>query len=80
VPRPAISVSEAQFLKIEAASLWLCPIDRGQFWQAVASELSGRELGDGSVAVAIAGAFKRFYRPVELAEAPRPRAYFKRAD
>ena len=75
----AISVTEGQFLKIEHASAWLCPADRDQFFAAVADELRGRELDDGLVTRSICTAFKKFYRPIQLNEAPRPRAYFKRA-
>jgi hypothetical protein len=75
---PAIPVSEAQFLKVENAAQWLCPADRDQFFAAVADELRGRELDDGLVTRSICTAFKKFYRPIQISEAPRPRAYFKR--
>jgi hypothetical protein len=71
---PAIPVSEVQYLKIAAAAQWLCPADRDQFWAAVAEELTGHELGDGLVTRAIAKAFARFYRPLQLS-APRSRAW-----
>jgi hypothetical protein len=67
-------LTEVQFLKIEHAAQWLCPADRDQFWAAVAEELAGRELGDGLVTRAVAKAFARFYRPMQLS-APRSRAW-----
>jgi hypothetical protein len=79
VKGPAIPVSESQFLKIEHASAWLCATDRDQFFAAVADELRGHELDDGLVTRSIAKAFRQFYRPIQISEAPRPRAYFKRA-
>jgi hypothetical protein len=75
-----LPIPEALFHKIENASQWVCPTDRDEFFACVAEELRGRELGEGSVTRGIVAAFKRFYRPIELAEGPRPRAYFKRAD
>ena len=79
VKGPAIPISESQYLKIAAAAQWLAPSDRDQFWQAIAEDLAGHELADGLVTRAITKAFKEFYRPIQLNEAPRPRAYFKRA-
>jgi hypothetical protein len=75
---PAIWISESQFLKVENAAQWLCPADRDQFFAAVADELRGQELADGAVTRAITKAFRQFYKPLQLSEAPRPRAYFKR--
>jgi hypothetical protein len=69
--RPAIPVSEQQFLQISKAASWLCPADRDQFVAAVASELSGREVGEGVVARAISKAFRAFYRPIEIEEPPQ---------
>ena len=69
-----ISVSEAQYLKIVAAAQWLCPVDRDQFWEAVAAELRGHEVGDGFVTRAITKAFRQFYKP------SKPWAYYKAAD
>jgi hypothetical protein len=76
---PAIPVSEVQLLKIENSAQWLCPADRDAFMMAVADELRGQqELADGLVTRAITKAFRQFYRPIQISEAPRPRAYFKR--
>jgi hypothetical protein len=69
-PLRAIPISEPQFLKIENAAQWLSVADRGAFQAAVADELRGRELGDGMVTRAIATAFSRFFRPLQL---PPPR-------
>jgi hypothetical protein len=69
-PLRAIPISEPQFLKIENAAQWLCVADRDAFRSAIADELRGVELGDGAVTRAIATAFAKFYRPVEL---PPPR-------
>jgi hypothetical protein len=79
VKGPAVSVTESQYLKIEHASAWLCPADRDQFFAAVADDLRGHELDDGLVTRSITKAFRQFYKPIQLPEAPRPRAYFKRA-
>jgi hypothetical protein len=73
-----IRIAESQYLKIENSAQWLCPADRDQFFAAVADELRGRVLDDGLVTRSICMAFKRFYRPIQISEAPRPRAYFKR--
>jgi hypothetical protein len=70
--RPAIPVSETQFLQISAAAQWLCPPDRDQFWAVVAAELAGCETtGEGTIARVIAKAFKAFYRPIEVPEEPQ---------
>jgi hypothetical protein len=79
-PAIRISVTEAQFLKIQAAAQWLASCDRDAFTAAVAANLRGHELDDGLVARSICAAFKEFYKPLQLTEAPRPRAYFKRVD
>jgi hypothetical protein len=68
--RPAIPVSESQFLQISAAAQWLCPLDRDQFLAAVADALRGRTIDEGDVARAIRSAFRTFYRPIEV-EKPR---------
>jgi hypothetical protein len=67
-PLPAIPIpiSETHSLKIENAAQWLCPADRDAFRNAVADELRGHELGDGVVTRAIATAFGRFFRPLQL--------------
>jgi hypothetical protein len=69
-PLRAIPISEPQFLKIENAAQWLSVADRDAFRNTVADDLRDRELGDGVVTRAIATAFARFYRPLEL---PPPR-------
>jgi hypothetical protein len=69
----AIPISEPQFLKIENAAQWLCVADRDAFRSAIADELRGHELGGGMVTRAIATAFSRFFRPLQLPPAPRDR-------
>jgi hypothetical protein len=70
-----ISVSEAQYLKIAAAAQWVCPADRYQFWEGVAAELRGHELGDGFVTRAITKAFRQSYKTLQLPSAPKSRAW-----
>jgi hypothetical protein len=66
-----IKIPELEFTQLHAAAQWLCPADRNQFLAAVASELAGRELGEGATARAIARAFKAFYRPIEVPDEPQ---------
>jgi hypothetical protein len=60
-----IPISENQFLAIANAAAALCPSDRDQFVASVARELEGKPIGDGTVARAIAGAFRTFFHPPE---------------
>jgi hypothetical protein len=78
VSPPAILLPEVELLRISNAAQWLCPSDRDAFWGFVAEELYGCEIGDGSVGRAVMKAFRQFYKPLQLSEAPRPRAHFKR--
>jgi hypothetical protein len=59
----SIKLSGPQFLAIANAGAALCPLDRDQFFAAVASELQGRPIGDGSVGCAIRAAQAAFPRP-----------------
>jgi hypothetical protein len=63
-----IKIPEPSFLQICAASQWLCAgPDRDAFWLRVRAELEALpELGEGVIARSIAGAFKTFYRPIEV--------------
>jgi hypothetical protein len=58
-----IHLTEGQFLHVSAAALALGPNDRDAFWQAVADELQGQPIGDGSVGRAIRAAQLRFPHP-----------------
>lgn len=64
-----ISLSEPQFLAVANAAAALCPPDRDQFYAAVAAELAGRPIGDGSVFCAIRAAQLRFPHP-EIEKVP----------
>ena len=61
-----IELSDAQSLAISNAAAALCPTDRDQFYQAVARQLAGREIGDGAVHRAVAVAFQAFWRPPDI--------------
>jgi len=63
---PAPDLSQRHCLQIAAAAQWLCPLDRDQFWAAVAKDLKGSEVTDAGVTKAIARAFRVFYRPLSL--------------
>jgi hypothetical protein len=69
--RPAIPVSESQFLQISAAAQWLCPPDRDQFWAAVAATLAGCEVDEGAIARAVRSAFSAYYKPIAVEEPPQ---------
>jgi hypothetical protein len=58
-----IPLTEPQFLAILHAATWLCATDRDQFFAAVAAELAGQPLGDGSVGRAIRAAQVKFPHP-----------------
>src|SRR5262245_4382835 len=62
----AIPVSESAFLQIVNAGTWLAPADRSAFYAQVVAEIAGRPIGEGAVSLAIAKAFKAFYRPIEV--------------
>jgi hypothetical protein len=67
----SILVSEAQFLAIANAANALCPADRARFVAAVAAELNGRPIGDGSVGCAIRAAQLQFAHPEPEPQPPR---------
>jgi hypothetical protein len=60
-----------QFLAIVNAAAALCPLDRDPFLVAVAAELRGRPIGDGSVGCAIREAQLRFPHPEPEPVPPR---------
>lgn len=66
-----IKLTEPQFLAIANAAAALCPPDRDQFYAAVAVELEGRPIGDGSVGCAIRIAQANFPRPEPERQPPR---------
>jgi hypothetical protein len=71
---PPYRIPEIQFFQIANAALWLCPPDRDQFWQLIASELRQiSEPGEGIVCRVIASAFSRLYRPIEIDPHAEPR-------
>jgi hypothetical protein len=59
----SIALTEPQFLAIANAAGALCPSDRDRFYAAVAVELQGRPIGDGSVGCAIRAAQAKFSHP-----------------
>ena len=63
---PPTDLSQRQCLQIAAAAQWLSPLDRDQFWAAVAKDLKGSEVTDAGVTRAIVKAFRVFYRPLKL--------------
>ena len=67
----SLSIPEREFLQLQAAAQWLAPPDRDEFVAAVADALVGQAIGPGSVARAIAQAFKVFYRPIEVSDEPK---------
>lgn len=62
----SITLTDEQSLAISNAAAALCPTDRDQFYQAVARQLDGREIGDGAVHRAVAVAFQAFWRPPDI--------------
>ena len=61
-----IELSDAQALQIANAACALPAANRDQFYQAVARQLDGREIGDGAVHRAVAVAFQAFWRPPDI--------------
>jgi hypothetical protein len=53
-------------MQVIAASQWLCPADRDQFWSAIVTDLKDCAGTDAEVTRAIAKAFRVFYRPLSL--------------
>ena len=65
-----IRLSDRQSLAVDNAALALPLADRDGFYQAVAAQLAGHEIGDGAVHRAVAAAFRTFWRPPELPHTP----------
>jgi hypothetical protein len=61
----------SQFLAIVNAAAALCPLDRDQFLAAVAAELRGKLIGDGTVGCAIRAAQSKFPHPEPEPVPPR---------
>ena len=61
-----IELSDAQALQIANAACALPAADRDQFYQAVARQLDGREIGDGAVHRAVAIAFSAYWHPPDI--------------
>jgi hypothetical protein len=59
----AILLSQPQFLQIVTAAACLYPPDRDPFIAAVAAELHGLPIGDGTVGRAIRAVQGRFHHP-----------------
>jgi hypothetical protein len=66
-----IPVTDLQYLAIANAAAALCPADRDRFVAAVATELAGRPIGDGSIACAIRSVQARFAHPEPEPQPPR---------
>jgi hypothetical protein len=66
-----ILLDQRQFLAVANAAAALFPSDRDPFIAAVAAELEGQPLGDGSLGRAIARAQSRFSHPEPEARPPR---------
>jgi hypothetical protein len=67
-PMPPILVSDPQYLAILNAAAALCPSERDEFYAAVARELVGKPIGDGSVGCAIRSVQAKFARLVAAPE------------
>jgi hypothetical protein len=57
-------------LAVTSAAAALPVADRAAFYDAVAHQLAGREIGDGSVHRAVAAAFQTFFKPPEPPHTP----------
>ena len=69
MPASKIELTETQFLAVSNAALALAVADQLAFFRAVANELKGKPIGDGSVGCAIRVAQTKFTHP-ETAHAP----------
>jgi hypothetical protein len=61
-----ICLSDRQSTAVASAAAALPASDRPAFYDAVAHQLTGREIGDGAVHRAVATAFQAFWKPPEL--------------
>jgi hypothetical protein len=78
----SIQLTDRQSLAVTSAAAVLPPADRDQFYQAVAHQLAGHEVGDGAVHRAVRTAFEALWRPPEMAHTPsrweRNRPHFEK--
>jgi hypothetical protein len=58
-----IALTDQQLDAVMAAAKPLQPADRGPFLEAVAAALQGREIGDGTVYLAISEAQRKHWDP-----------------
>jgi hypothetical protein len=65
-----IPLSDRQSTAVASAAAALPAADRDGFYQAIAHQLTGREVGDGSVHRAVAAAFQAFFKPPETPHYP----------
>jgi hypothetical protein len=65
-----IPLSDRQSSAVASAAAALPAADRDGFYQAVAHQLTGREVGDGAVGRAIATAFQLYFKPPETPHTP----------
>jgi hypothetical protein len=63
MPESKIELTETQFLAVSNAASALAPTDYATFLEAVAGELKGKAIGDGSVGCAIRVAQEKFPHP-----------------
>jgi hypothetical protein len=68
----SIAFSDEQLDAIMRAAQPLAPPDRERFVEAVRAALQGREIGDGTVYLAIREAQRQFFAPPVLDQRSRP--------
>jgi hypothetical protein len=68
-----IRLSDHQSLAVDNAALALPLADRDAFYQAVANQLAGHEIGDGIVHRAVAAAFRTLWKPPDIPHTPSRR-------
>jgi hypothetical protein len=66
----SIQLTDRQSLAVTTAAAALPAADRPAFYDAVAHQLAGREIGDGAVHRAVAAAFQAFWKPPEMPHTP----------
>jgi hypothetical protein len=66
-----IPLTSLQFAAIANAAAALCPSDRDPFIAAVAAELDGQPIGDGTIGRAIRAVQGRFGHPEPAEKEPR---------
>jgi hypothetical protein len=66
---PPIKLTDEQLAVITRGAEPLHPRDRSDYLRAVATELNGHEIGDGTVGRAVALAQARYFKPPDLSRA-----------